>query len=59
VFRSRSRTREPTLTIERWFLSVCYPKAITDDGLVRVLMLVKMYARPVAEALATCDGAVR
>jgi hypothetical protein len=23
----RSRTPEPTLTAERWFLSVCYPKA--------------------------------
>ena len=23
----RSRTSEPTLTAERWFLSVCYPKA--------------------------------
>jgi hypothetical protein len=27
IFPSRSRTPEPTLTAERWFLSVCYPKA--------------------------------
>ena len=25
--RHRKRTPEPTLTAERWFLSVCYPKA--------------------------------
>jgi hypothetical protein len=24
---AQKRAAEPTLTIERWFLSVCYPKA--------------------------------
>jgi hypothetical protein len=27
AFRGRSRTPEPALTAERWFLSVCYPYA--------------------------------
>ena len=27
VIWGRSRTTEPTPTAERWFLSVCYPKA--------------------------------
>ena len=27
IFPSRSRIPEPPLTSERWFLSVCYPKA--------------------------------
>jgi hypothetical protein len=42
-----------------WAVERLRELGITDDGLVRVLMLVKMYARPVADALATCDGAVR
>ena len=36
AFRGRNRIPEPTLTAERWFLSVCYPKAEisyeTKDG---------------------------
>ena len=31
AFGGRSRTPEPTLTTERWFLSVCYRKTYSGD----------------------------
>ncbi len=42
-----------------WAVGRLRELGLTDDGLVRLRRLVKMYARPVADALAAGDGAVR